>query len=202
MSGSDRETEVKFYLRRLAEIKQRLRELGAHLIQSRVHETNLRFDTPGHHLSRQGRVLRLRLDNAARLTFKGDTQLHDGALDRTEIEISVGDFELARRLLEALGYEVVFLYEKLRTVYEIEGCLVMLDELPYGSFLEIEGESQHLRPLAERIGLNWHASIPASYHALFERLSAVRKLPFRDLSFENFKDIQVLPEELGVLSAD
>jgi adenylate cyclase class 2 len=202
MAGHDRETEAKFHLSRPAEMEQRLRELGPNLIQSRVHETNLRFDTPAGDLSRQGRVLRLRLDNAAHLTFKSDTQLRDGALDRTEIEINVGDFEAARRLVEALGYELVFLYEKLRTVYELEGCQVMLDELPYGNFLEIEGEFGRLRPLAGRLGLNWDAAIPESYHGLFMRLHASRKLSFRDLSFENFKGFLVLPEDLGVISGD
>jgi adenylate cyclase class 2 len=183
-------------------MEERLRSLGARLIQSQVRETNLRFDTPDGALSRRGAVLRLRLDSAARLTFKGEARVREGALDRQEIEFSVGDFESAQRLLEAIGYEVVFVYEKIRTVYQFGDALVMLDELPYGNFLEIESDLEDLPRLASRLGLDWKASIPAGYHDLFERARASRSLPFRDLTFENLKGIQLLPQDLGVLPAD
>ena len=58
----------------------------------------------------------------------------------------------------------------------------MLDELPYGNFIEIEGELEMLRPIAEQLRLNWDKAIPASYHALFERLCKSRGLSFRVLN--------------------
>lgn len=61
------ETEIKFYVGNLPRIEARLVELGAHLIQARVHETNLRFNTP--QLCRQeGKVLRLRMDTTPKMT--------------------------------------------------------------------------------------------------------------------------------------
>ena len=78
----------------------------------------------------------------------------------------------------------------------------MLDELPYGNFVEIEGEFEELKPLAQMLGLNWDAAIPASYHSLFDRVSISRNLTFRDLSFEKFKDIKISPGDLGVEPAD
>ena len=78
----------------------------------------------------------------------------------------------------------------------------MLDELPYGNFVEIEGELEMLRPIAEELHLDWGKAIPASYHALFERLCNSRGLTFRDLTFENFKGISVLPEDMLIEYAD
>ncbi len=62
-------------------------------------------------------------------------------------------------------------YEKYRTTYELDDALIMLDELPYGSFLEIEGETvEQIRDIAATLHLNWEAAIPSSYTALFESL--------------------------------
>lgn len=202
MAGDDRETEVKFYVRDLKGMQRRLRELGGRLIHARVLETNLRYDTRDRVISGEGSVLRLRQDETAHLTFKAATRPAGGALTRTEIEFTVGDFGAARRFLEALGYQVIFTYEKQRTTYQLDGALVMLDELPYGSFVEIEGELASLEPAAKRLGLDWQAAVPMGYHALFERVRRSLDLRFRDLSFENFRGLEVAPEDLGVRPAD
>lgn len=192
------ETEAKFYIAHLAALEAQLRSLGAHCLQERTYELNLRFDTPQGDLRRSGRVLRLRRDRQVLLTYKEGREVKEGIHRRTEIEFSVDDFEAARRFLEALGYQVQFIYEKYRTVYLLGGLHLMLDELPYGDFLEIEGEAERIRPLAEKLGLDWEQAIPLSYHALFERLRQRLGLPFSDLLFEHFQSLTVTPEQLGV----
>lgn len=212
MTKDDQETEVKFYVENITKIKECLQSLEARLIQTRTHELNLRFDTRERDFYREGRVLRLRQDDEVRLTYKDRTSLKEGILSRREIEFSVNDFESARQFLEALGFEISFIYEKYRTTYglpvyssDIKQSLenyIMLDELPYGDFVEIEGEFKELKPLALRLGLNWDAAIPASYHSLFDRVFKSRNLPFRDLTFDNFDHLQINKFDLGVEAAD
>ena len=79
---------------------------------------------------------------------------------------------------------------------------LMLDELPYGDFVEIEGNMDQLKPVALQLGIDWEAAIPASYHELFERVRAARELSFRDLTYENFNGIHVSPSDMGVYPAD
>jgi len=198
----NQETEAKFYVRDLAAAARRLEQMGARLVQPRTHELNLRFDRPDGSLRRAGCALRLRRDAQSRLTYKEPAMRTEGALSRREVEFTVGDFEAAREFLEALGYEVTFRYEKYRTTYALGKAQVMLDELPYGNFVEIEGEMETLRRAAERLGLNWEAAIPTSYHALFERLCAARGLASRELSFANCEGINIPPAQLGVQPAD
>jgi adenylate cyclase class 2 len=203
MSDSGQETEAKFYVRDLERIKKSLENLSAHLDQSRVLEMNLRFDLPDTSLRAQGRVLRLRRDTEARLTYKGGNKNTRGVLSREEIEFVVGDFEKAKKFLEALGYQQIFYYEKYRTTYAVDKTLIMLDELPYGNFVEIEGETEEtIRALSERLELDWEATIERSYSALFEQVQKSLNLSFRDLSFENFTDIKVDATNLGVRAAD
>jgi adenylate cyclase, class 2 len=203
MSESGQETEAKFYVQDLERIKKSLENLSAQLNQSRVLEMNLRFDLPDTSLRAQGRVLRLRRDTEARLTYKGGNKNSRGVLSREEIEFVVGDFEKAKKFLEALGYQQIFYYEKYRTTYELDKTLIMLDELPYGNFVEIEGETEEtIRALSERLELDWEATIERSYSALFEQVQKSLNLSFRDLSFENFTDIKVGATNLGVRAAD
>jgi adenylate cyclase class 2 len=202
MVSSNLETEAKFYIRDLPKITARIQRLNARLIQPRALEVNLRFDTPHNDLRRAGRVLRLRHDGQARITYKGAGRENDGILSRTEIEFVVEDLEKARLLLEALGYKKVFFYEKFRATYLLNGVHLMLDELPFGNFIEIEGQSSTaIQSTATIIGLKW-TPIEASYHALFERVCKARRLEYRDFSFENFKGMDVTEDELGVSPAD
>jgi adenylate cyclase, class 2 len=196
------EIEAKFYVEFPMELLKRLQLQGAVLTEPRAHELNLRFDTPGRDLRRAGRVLRLRQDTKARITYKDADQARDGSLSRREVEFEVSDFGVAREFLEALGYEVAFIYEKYRTTYRLNELEIMSDEMPYGHFVEIEGSKGDLRTMAEGLGLNWKASIPASYSQLFETLRNRRGLTFRDLTFENLQGIEVAPSDLGVESAD
>lgn len=197
------EIEAKFYVRDLKKIETCLQDLEARLIQPRVLETNLRFDLPGGGLRSEGRVLRLRQDTEARLTYKGAGKSEKGIVNRTEIEFVVDDFEKAKLFLEVLGYQKLLQYDKYRTTYEFEDCHIMLDELPYGNFVEIEGENTTaIHSAANKLGLNMQTAISESYSSLFEKVRRTLGLIFTDLTFANFAGIEVSPEHLQVQPSD
>lgn len=197
------ETEVKFYVRDLNRLKARLEKLGARQVQERVLETNLRFDLPDGRFRLEGRVLRLRRDTEVRLTYKSASKKEQGILSREEIEFVVEDFEKAKQFLEALGYQKLAYYEKYRTTYDLNQTHIMLDELPYGDFVEIEGEAaRSIHAVADQLNLNWEAAAATSYVALFERVRKALKLSFQDISFANFDGINVDATHLGARAAD
>ena len=197
------ELEIKVHISNRYALVNRLKSLGACLVQARVHETNIRFDTPAGELSRTFQVLRLRQDTEAHLTYKGPGQTVGGVRARQEIEFTVSDFAAARALLETLGYKISVIYEKYRTTYELDGVLITLDELPYGFFAEIEGaDAESIRAMAARLDVDWEARILDSYIALFEKLRGALGFTFRDLTFANFAGMTILPTALGVQSAD
>jgi len=197
------EIEAKFYVTDLKKIETRLEELNAQIIQKRVFETNIRFDLPDASLRSEGRVLRLRQDNETRITYKGPGIRAQGVSNRTEIEFVVEDFEKAKLFLEALGYQKLLQYDKYRTTYSFTNSHIMLDELPYGNFVEIEGEDiAAIHAISKKLKLNINNSITASYSALFEGVRKTLGLAFTDLTFENFAKINISPEELQVRYAD
>lgn len=195
MSLSGQELEVKFTVPALQPFADRLLALGAVQVQARLHEVNLRFDTPEGRLEAARQVLRLRQDAESRLTYKGPGQVVDSIHQRVELEFSISDFDTARLFLEALGYQVSWMYEKYRQAFRLGEVVVTLDEMPFGSFLEIEGpNAASIQATAGRLGLDWEQRILVSYAVLFERVSQFLNLEFRDLSFENFKTIAVPPQ--------
>jgi adenylate cyclase, class 2 len=201
--ADEQEVEVKFYLRDLQALERRLQALGAKISQSRVRETNLRYDTSRKDLARARQGLRLRQDQQARLTFKGPAQARTDLSVRQEIEFAVSSFETAQRFLEALGYRVFVRYEKYRTTYELDGLHITLDQLPYGNFVEIEGnEAEGIEAAAEKLGLDWETRVIESYLSLFSRVKTLLNLRGRDLTFGNFAGVTVLPEDLGIRYAD
>ncbi len=199
----DQEIEVKFYVRDLKKIETVLLVKKARLIQARVFERNLRFDLPDGSLRAQGRALRLRQDTEARLTYKGPSADLDGVRSRMELEFTIGDLETARKVLEALGYVQIAVYEKYRIEYELDNCLVMLDELPYGNFVEIEGEGAvAIRKVANDLGLNFEAAIADSYLGIFENFCLRRGWLQSMLTFDTLRGVVFNPEELNIRAAD
>jgi adenylate cyclase class 2 len=127
-----------------------------------------------------------------------------GILNRAEIEFVAEDYDKAKQFLEALGYQRSFYYEKYRTTYDLESCHIMLDELPYGDFVEIEGESvEAIQAITEKLKLDRDAAAPASYHSLFVILCGkYPKLDPGNLSFTALNEMRITAEDLSVRRAD
>ncbi|MBI5945292.1 MAG: class IV adenylate cyclase [Chloroflexi bacterium] len=197
------EIEVKFFVRDLKKIELRLLELKAQLIQPRVHELNFRYDLPDGSMRTMGRVLRIRQDAVATMTYKGPSILTDGVFSRVELETEIGDFTTAQQILEALGYVKILAYEKFRAVYELDSFHIMLDELPYGDFVEIEGtDGAGLREMSSRLGLNIEAAVGAGYARIFEDYNMRHGHASSDLTFDALRGRVPSPEELNLQAAD
>ena len=199
----DQEIEVKFLLKDYSALMQKISDLQLPCSQDRIHEFNLRYDSPDGKLVAQRQVLRLRKDTQARLTFKGPGIMEQDVLTRKEIEVVVSDFDATNRLLQALGYQVVMMYEKFRANYLMDNLVLSVDETPLGLFIELEGESPaQVRKAADALGLDWDARINLSYSALLHIFNQSTGNSFHDLSFDIFEGLQVNPNDLGLIYAD
>ncbi|MCE9647428.1 MAG: class IV adenylate cyclase [Chloroflexi bacterium] len=197
------EIEVKFYVQDLKAVEKRLLEMKALLIQPRIHELNYRYDLPDGSLRANGRVLRLRKDAEACLTYKGPSALQDGIFSREELEFTVGDFDTAQKFLEALGYVRIFIYEKKRAIYDLQDCHIMLDELPFGEFVEIEGpDTAAIRLLAAQLNLNMEYAVGAGYARIFENYNMKYGLAQGDLTFEALSGKKPTAGQLNIRPAD
>jgi adenylate cyclase class 2 len=189
------ETEVKIKVSDLDAIAQQLESLGAVRTHDRTYEKNVRYEDANQSLTPADRVLRLRQDDQVRLTYKEPTESTGRFKTRTEIEVTVGDFDTTELLLQKLGYHPAWVYEKYRTTFTLGNCEIVLDEMPYGALIEIEGDTVCIESALTRLGLHDAPPIHASYSDLFFAIKAKLGLSFRDLTFENFAGIAV-PEAI------
>ncbi|GIK55294.1 MAG: class IV adenylate cyclase [Chloroflexi bacterium] len=182
------EVEVKFWVAEHTAVRQTLLSLHAQLTKPRTFERNLRLDTPDQQLLQKRQLLRVRQDTAVTITFKSDTITLPGseAKVREEIEFEASDGETAVLLFQRLGYSPVQVYEKYRETFQFGEVEVVLDELPFGNFVELEGPETAIKTAAAHLGLEWQRRLLTNYLALMAQLQAHHNLPFHDLTFANF----------------
>lgn len=186
------EIEVKFLLENLAAIRQRLVILGATLKTPRTYEENLLFDTPDGQLTHQGRVLRLRRDQGNRMTYKEPPAHQDPDFKvRHEYEVEVSDFAEAHAILEKLGFAPTLRYEKYRETFIYQGAEIVLDEVPFGTFMEIEAPREVIRSIATALGLDFEARLVAGYTDIFDAVRATYNLTVTDMTFEAFRSLAI-----------
>jgi adenylate cyclase class 2 len=184
------EIEVKFYLSDMDAIRDRILELGA-VSMGRVFETNLRFEDADNRLIEKKSLLRLRRDTKTTLTFKSEPPFkNDQFKILKELEVEVNDFTTMKHILESLGFREEQVYEKWRETFRLNSTNLCLDTMPYGDFLEIEGQKEDIKQLAYRIGLKWQKRILFNYLAIFDVIKQKLNLPFYDVTFSNFINIR------------
>ena len=185
------EIEVKFLLEDASVIRDRIIRLGG-MGGGPVFETNIRFENRSRDLGKNRSILRLRKDRKATLTFKSDAGDPDDQYKiNTEYEVVVNDFSMMKQILEALGFHQEQVYEKKRETILWANTTLCLDAMPFGHFLEIEGGKSDIRAMARRLGLAWEDRITLNYVTIFERIKKECRLPFSDITFENFKRFPV-----------
>jgi adenylate cyclase, class 2 len=186
------EIEVKFLIDDLAAMRQRLVALGATCTTPRTYEENLLFDTPDAQLRRQGRLLRLRRDRRNLITYKEPPTHHD--LDfkiMHEYEAEVSDFAHMQTILEKLGFRLSLRFEKYRETFTYQRAEIVLDEVPFGTFMEIEGPREAIRDIVTALGLDFASRLVSSYAEIFEAVCTTYKLSATDMTFETFQSLPI-----------
>jgi adenylate cyclase class 2 len=188
MAEQDRlEIEVKFFLEHPEPVRDRIVGMGAHPL-GKCFETNIRFDDEAGRFGKKNALLRLRKDRKATLTYKSPQAEHDPEFKvLKEIEVEVSDFRSMHMLLESIGFRPEQIYEKWRESFLLAETKLCIDKMPFGTFLEIEGERSEIRKLADEIGFPWGQRILWNYLAIFETLRSRWGLPFYDVTFKNFE---------------
>lgn len=119
-------------------ILRRLEEIGAHF-EGEDFEENTLFG--GGFLNFKSAALRVRkTERKTILTYKQREPSESAVKRQIECETEIGDAETMTEIFKNLGYRPALVYEKRRQTWQLKNVEVVLDELPFGLFMEIEGE--------------------------------------------------------------
>ena len=99
-------------------------------------------------------VLRLRrVGNRGILTYKERFPSRSDIKHQREDETSVGDPNAMEAILDALGFRPALVYEKRRETWSLGKTEIVIDELPFGLFMEIEGTEQGIRDIESKLAI-------------------------------------------------
>lgn len=163
------EIEKKYRLtrERLEPLRLRLKESGAEDAGEEFEENTI-YTGPG--LDARSRVLRLRrVQGRALFTYKERDPSPSAVKRQREEETEVSDADALAAILEALGYRAALVYEKRRATWRLDGTEVVIDELPFGLFLEIEGDEPAILSAEKLLGLQDAEAEHAPYPELTMR---------------------------------
>ena len=185
MENNGLETEIKVRVHSARYATSLLTANGFAVRTPRHFEENLLFDSSSLQLRNAGQALRLRRTGEhSVLTFKGP-QREGPHKSREEIEFGISDFDSAHTVLERLGFEPKFRYEKFRTEYHRLGDpgVVLLDETPIGDFVEIEGPGPWIDSTASKLGFKKSSYVLDSYIRLYFQWCQARGIPPTNMTF-------------------
>lgn len=148
------ETEKKYRLdkRLLVEYTAKLGELGAVFAYEAFEENYLHR---GGVLDERNAVLRLRkTGDTTLLTYKEKVgvEVESEFKHKIEFETKVDDVAATENIIEKLGYKLSVVYEKHRKAWHLGDTEVVLDELPFGLYMEIEGSMENIVTVENLLG--------------------------------------------------
>ena len=130
----------------------------------------------GGNLKPGSRALRLRrVDGRAILTFKRRFPTESSIKHQEENETGLIDADAANAILNALGFESALIYEKRRTLWNVGKAKVVIDELPFGLFMEIEASEKEILRVEKKIGAGDFEAVKETYPTLTARFGKKRK---------------------------
>ena len=144
------EIEVKAYADDLDKVEDRLKKMGAVLVEN-VHECDTYYNHPSRDFAQSDEALRIRVAaETVWLTYKGQ-RIDTKSKTREEIEVRLSSADAAHRLLMQLGFTPVGDVKKVRKIYKLDVFEICLDTVTdLGIFVEVETSGENVKELRDR----------------------------------------------------
>ena len=160
--------------------KQKRRSIERLLREMRITPGEVEFEENtvyrGGRLDLGGCALRLRRVNGrAMLTFKQRFASKSPIKHQKEEETAVADADAAHAIVTALGFRPGLVYEKRRVRWSVGRAKLVIDELPFGLFMEIEASEREIKRVERLIGAESLPPVMETYPSLTIRLGKQRK---------------------------
>lgn len=161
------------------EKKYRVTETDRERISKRLPEIGARFDREdfeentlfgGGFLNVNSAALRVRkTERKTILTYKRRQPSASAIKQQIEHETEIGDAETVTEIFRNLGYRPALVYEKRRQTWRLKNVEIVLDELPFGLFMEIEGEIDEIAEAEKLLEIENLPAVMETYPSLTER---------------------------------
>jgi adenylate cyclase class 2 len=143
------EIEKKYRITRRQQVAL-IKRLAAADYLGEEFEVNTIYSHPG--IDLENAIVRLRkIGDSGLLTYKKRLPRSSGIKHQKEIETRLGDPEAMAQILSTIGFTPVLIYEKFRQTWRLNSVEVVVDRLPFGLFVEIEGSERSIRSAEKKL---------------------------------------------------
>ncbi len=164
------EIEKKYRLtfERQEEVKRELIAAGSNCASSDFEENTIYSNDV---LRSQGAIVRIRkIGERSILTFKRRIENQFDVKQQIEHETDISDAVAAEAIIAELGLMPIIVYEKYRATWKFRSVEIVLDELPFGFYMEIEGSVTAIEEAEVLLGLEDLETEHETYPRLTSRL--------------------------------
>jgi adenylate cyclase class 2 len=168
------EIEVKFKIKDTDKLVEKLTKMKGKRLEE-VYQKTFNAFKPDYSCVKQGIFLRARIEGFVHtMTIKIKPKKKTEYFERKEYELIISDVRVAIEMFKALGYTKIRTFEKYRTVWtfknrKVKVLKVLLDKLPIGDYVEIEGTKKEIERMIKDLGLDGEKRIIVSYWHLYEQ---------------------------------
>lgn len=149
-------------------VVESLNEFGAEYLGEDLEE-NIIYG--GDVLSSTGGIVRIRKTQDRTLfTYKRRMPSRSGVKEQIEHETAVDDADSLEKILECLELEPRLIYEKRRKTWQFRSVEIVIDELPFGLYMEIEGSLTAIKEAEMILGLEDFETEHETYPSLTGKL--------------------------------
>jgi adenylate cyclase class 2 len=146
---------------------------GAVATRSRRLQDDALFDTADEMLRSKGCIIRVRTErwsegpDTTTLTVKGPVQPGQMKM-REEHETRVDNGSALMQIMDVLGLQPWFRYQKHREEFSAADLVIAIDETPVGTYVELEGSEDAIMSMTKALGRSSSDFIRDSYYRLFQ----------------------------------
>jgi len=164
------EIEAKFLDINPVDLRQKLKQQGAQLIQAEILMKRKVFDYPDNRLNVIGGWIRVR-DEGDKITLSYK-RLIDRSLQGTkEISVIVSDFTSTCDLLLAIGLDQKSYQETKRETWNLDNCEITIDTWPWiPTFVEFEAPTEEiLKQTVAKLNFDWQLALHGSVETAYQK---------------------------------
>ena len=176
------EKELKLKIKDLSGLIEYLKKHGA-VVLNKSKEKTVRLDTSNKDLEKRGVFLRVRAGSKNTITLKEKIGDDKNIRTRKETEFEIQDIEAMAYILGKLGFDYSRTMEKYRINLKYKNAKLSIDEMPFGFYLEIEGEENRIEAITKELGYNPEEKILVTYWDILEEYNKEHKTNKKDIEF-------------------
>jgi len=183
MNNNGIEIELKFKLEKDIEIF--LNQFDE--TSERVYQKTVMFDNnQGLMQTTNGRIRLRQTGDSVSLSYKLPLP-SETVKKEIEWETKIDSWKVGEELLKAMGFDETTSYEKYRTTFQYKGVEIDIDEYPFATFVEIEGDEDSVKKIAIDLGFSLEKALIKPCDTLFNEWRASRNLPMSShMKFDSY----------------